>query len=267
MTTELAKNIRKNILNMVYRAKASHAGSSLSIADILAVLYENILNVDAKNPDFKERDRFILSKGHAATALYAVLAEKEFFPKEWLDKYCENDQLLSGHISHYVPGVDFSTGSLGHGLPIACGVALAKRTARSPARVFALLSDGECDEGSNWEAMLFAGHHGLDNLVLIIDYNKIQSFGRVEDVLDLEPFADKLRAFKWNVQELDGHNHEALQNCFANLPAKSGMPTAIIAHTVKGQGVSFMENKLLWHYKSPTEEQFQEALEELEAQP
>lgn len=250
---------------MVHAANASHIGSCLSMADILAVLYTQILRLDPTEPARGDRDRFILSKGHATAILYAALAERGFFPVSLLQTYCQNGSVLTGHVSHGVPGVEVSTGSLGHGLPLAVGMALGLRGGRHKARVVCLLSDGECDEGSNWEAILFAPHHRLDNLTAIVDYNKIQSFGRVSEVLGLEPFAEKWRAFGWHVVELDGHDIDALGETLAAVPAAPGKPTAIIAHTVKGRGVSFMEDRLEWHYKSPNAEQLAQALKEIGA--
>jgi transketolase len=261
----LALLIRANALRMAHHANASHIGAALSIADLLAVLYRSVLRVDPREPRRPERDRFILSKGHAAAALYATLAEHGFFPREWLDRYCDDDTRLSGHVTHHVPGVEFSTGSLGHGLPIGCGVALAAKRDKKPFRTFVLLSDGECDEGSIWEAALFAPHHKLDNLVVIVDHNKIQSFGTVKEVLDLAPFADKWSAFNWAVRETDGHDHEQIAQALSVLPFEAGRPSVLIAHTVKGKGVSFMEGQLAWHYKSPNAEQLAAALAELEA--
>jgi transketolase len=261
---KLASRIRRSALYMVHKANASHIGTSLSIADILAVLYESILHVDPKRPTWPDRDRFILSKGHGCAALYAVLAERGFFAKEWLETYCQDGSHLAGHItSHGVPGAEVSTGSLGHGLPIGCGMALAGKHDDQPYRVFVLLSDGECDEGSTWEAALFAPHHHLDNLIAIIDYNKIQSFGTTKEVLDLEPLAEKWRAFGWAVQEIDGHDFRQIENALTSLSFKKGQPSCIIAHTVKGKGISFMENQLAWHYKSPNDEELQQALAEL----
>lgn len=260
---ELARMIRIHVLNMTHKAKASHIGSCFSIADILAVLYSSVLRIDPSYPDWTERDRFILSKGHAAAALYAVLAEFGFFPKEWLDAYCQDGSKLCGHISYEVPGVEVSTGSLGHGLSIGCGMALAGKRDKKSYRIFVLLSDGECDEGSTWEAVLFASHHRLDNLIAIVDYNKIQAFGKVEEVLNLEPFAEKWHAFGWTVQEIDGHNYQQIKDILTSVPFKDGKPSCIIAHTVKGKGISFMENSLEWHYKSVNEEQLQKALLEL----
>jgi len=261
---QLSNRIRAQVLRMTFSANASHVGSCLSIADILAVLYGNVLRVDSARPDQVDRDRFILSKGHATAAVYAALTECGFFPKEWLETYCQNGSKLAGHIiRNGVPGVEVSTGSLGHGLSIGCGMALAGKGDKHPYRVVVLLGDGECDEGSIWEAALFAPHHRLDNLIVIIDHNKIQSFGTVKEVLDLEPLADKWRAFRWAVREIDGHNHEELKNVLTDIPFEIGKPTCIIAHTIKGKGVSFMENQLAWHYKSPDEKQLHLALEEL----
>jgi transketolase len=248
---------------MVHHAHASHIGSCLSMTDILAVLYNDILQVDPAQPEWPERDRFILSKGHGAAAMYAALAEKGFFPKEWLEGYCDDDSPLLGHISHKVPGVEVSTGSLGHGLAIGCGMAKAGKEKNDPHRVFVLLSDGELNEGSCWESILFASHHGLDNLTAIVDYNKIQSFGGVKDVLDPEPLASKWQAFNWASREIDGHDFLQVTHALTAIPFKPGKPSVIIAHTVKGKGVSFMENQLTWHYRSPNDEQLEQALAEI----
>lgn len=263
---DLARRIRTHVLHMTHRAAASHVGSCLSIADLLAVLYARVLRVDPANPADPSRDRFILSKGHAAAALYAVLAQRGFFPLDWLETYCRDGSPLAGHVKHAgVPGVETSTGSLGHGLGIAVGMALAARRAGRPARAFALLSDGECDEGAIWEAALLAAHHNLDNLTAIIDCNGIQSFGTVEEVLKLEPLADKWRAFGWGVREIDGHDPAAILDACAALPLDSRRPSCIIARTRKGRGVSFMENRLEWHYRSPSADQLRRALHEIAA--
>jgi transketolase len=265
-SVELARTIRSHALRMVHRANASHIGTCLSMADLLAVLYSRVLRLDPSRPDWPDRDRFILSKGHGAAIAYAVLAERGFFPVEWLDTYSQDGSNLAGHVnSHLVPGVEVSTGSLGHGLSIGCGIALAGKRESQSYRVFALLSDGEMDEGSNWEAILFAPQHRLDNLVAIVDFNKIQSFGTVKEVLDLDPLADKWRAFRWTVREIDGHNHQEIEDTLVKVPFETGKPSVIIAHTVKGKGVSFMENQLAWHYKSPNAEQLARALAEVEA--
>jgi transketolase len=263
-TASLARNIRVQAARMVHRAKSSHLGSAFSMADLLAVLYARVLRVDPRAPKWPDRDRFVLSKGHACAPLYAVLAERGFFPKNWLDDFYLDGARLAGHATHVgVPGVEVSTGSLGHGLPIACGMALPGKRDGSAYRIFALLSDGECDEGSTWEAALFAGHHRLDNLVTIIDYNKIQSLGTVAEVLDLEPFAAKWQAFGWAVREINGHNLEEIERTLTSVPFEASKPTCVIAHTVKGKGVSFMENKLLWHYRSPDADEMAKALAEL----
>ncbi|RLA96546.1 MAG: transketolase [Deltaproteobacteria bacterium] len=261
--SDLSRRIRAHALCMTHKANASHIGSCLSIADILAVLYGGVLQVDPARPGWPDRDRFILSKGHGAAAIYAVLAERGFFPKEWLDTYCQNGSKLAGHITYGVPGVDVSTGSLGHGLPIGCGMALAAKRGGRPYRIFVLLSDGECDEGSTWEAVLFSSHHLLDNLIAIVDYNKLQAFGAVGEVMNLEPLEDKWRAFGWSVRQINGHHYEQISDSLTSVPFEPGKPSCIIAHTVKGKGVSFMENQFHWHYKSPNSDQLAQALEEL----
>jgi transketolase len=238
-------------------------GTSLSIVDLLTVLYWRILRVDPTRPEWPDRDRFILSKGHGCAAVYVTLAKRGFFPEKWLETYCENGSRFTGHISHDVPGVEVSTGSLGHGLCVGCGMALAGKRDNRPYRIFVLLSDGECDEGSTWEAALFAPHHKLDNLIAIVDYNKIQNFGNVKEILDLEPLADKWRTFGWEVREIDGHDFTQIERELLSVPFKSGRPSCIVAHTIKGKGVSFMENKLLWHYKPPDDKQLHQALVEL----
>jgi transketolase len=249
---------------MTNRGGSSHVGSVLSMADIVAVLYGAIMRIDPSNPTRPNRDRFILSKGHAGAGVYAALAESGFFPIEWLEKHCADGSVLSGHVSHKgVPGVELSTGSLGHGLPIGAGMAYGAKLDEAERRVFVLLSDGECDEGSTWEAVMFSAHHKLDNLTAIVDYNKIQSLATVAETLGLEPFADKWRAFGWSVIEVDGHDHHALFTHLSDLPKVTGKPTCLIAHTVKGKGVSFMERSVLWHYRTPRGSEYDEALNEL----
>jgi len=262
-TERLALRLRVQAVRMVHAVNASHIGACLSIADILAVLYGRLLRVDPAQPDWPLRDRFILSKGHAAAILYAALAERGFLGEAELEEYCRPGARLTGHVSHYVPGVEVSTGSLGHGLSVGCGMALAGKREGRDYRVFVLLSDGELDEGSNWEPILFAAHHGLDNLVAVVDHNRLQGFGAVEDVLDLEPLAAKWEAFGWKTAELDGHDHESLLSTLGRLPLAAGRPSVIVAHTVKGKGVGYMEDSLAWHYKSPNGEQLQEALDEI----
>ncbi len=264
-TTALAARIREHSLRMVHRARASHIGSSLSMADLLAVLYGRVLRVDPAQPDWSGRDRLIVSKGHAAAALYAVLADRGFFPVEELETYCESGSRLLGHVSHHVPGVELSTGSLGHGLAVGGGLALAAKRDRAAWRVFVLMSDGELDEGSVWEQALLAPQLGLDGLVAIVDYNKIQSFGSVAEVADLAPLADKWRAFRWGVREIDGHDHGAIAEALEAAPFEPGRPSVVIANTVKGKGVSFMEDELAWHYRSPDLAQLARALDEVRA--
>ena len=260
-----ANRIRRRALQMICQAKSSHIGSVFSAVDILAVLYDTILRVDPWRPDWPDRDRFILSKGHACAGLYAALAERGFIPAAWLDEFFANGGPLMGHATHWgVPGVDVSTGSLGHGLSLGCGMALAGKRDQLSYRVFVILSDGECNEGSTWEAALFAPQHRLDNLVAIVDYNKIQSFGRVEDVLNLAPFARKWESFGWAVCEINGHDHAEIHQVLSQLPRLPGKPTCIVANTVKGQGVSFMEDQILWHYRCPDAEERRLALAELE---
>ena len=240
---------------------SSHVGSVLSMADILAVLYGKILKINPKDSNWKDRDKFILSKGHAGAGVYAVLAELGFFSVDLLKNHYKNGSIFSGHVSHKgVPGVELSTGSLGHGLGVACGLAYASKLDRKEKRVFVLLSDGECDEGSNWEAILFSSHHKLKNLVAIVDYNKIQSLATVEKTLNLEPFVDKWKAFGWKVIDIDGHNHQEIEKA---LTVNSEKPKCIICNTIKGKGVSFMENNVLWHYRSPKGEEYERAVKEL----
>ncbi|MCG2586640.1 transketolase [Massilia sp. TS11] len=262
-TLSLAKDIRREALKMVHRAKASHIASALSIVDILAVLYGRVLRVDPAQPAWSARDRFILSKGHACVGVYATLAVSGFFPREQLSTYGQDFSDLMNHISHKVPGVEFSTGSLGHGLPFGVGKALAAKRRGQDWRTVVLCSDGEWGEGSNWEAVLFAHHHQLDNLTVVIDYNKLQSLTTVAETLALEPFVDKFRAFGWAVQEVDGHDHAALAGALASTPWQAGKPSVLIAHTTKGKGVSFMENTVDWHYRSPNDEHLAAALAEL----
>jgi transketolase len=260
----LARRLRGHALRMTHRARASHVGSCLSMADILAVLYGGVLRFDPLRPDWSERDRLIIAKGHAAAIVYAALAEAGFLPIEELDSYSANGSRLAGHVTSSAPGVELSTGSLGHGLPVAAGMALAGQRAGATWRAFCVLSDGELDEGSNWEAVQFAQHFRLSNLVAIVDYNKIQSFGSVAEVSELHPLGDKFRAFNWGVLELDGHDHEALKAALTGPPPVPGRPTVIVAHTIKGKGVSFMEGRLAWHYKNPDAAQLEAALAELE---
>ncbi|OLD92111.1 MAG: transketolase [Chloroflexi bacterium 13_1_20CM_4_66_7] len=251
---------------MISRANAAHVGTVFSCAELLACLYGRILRVRPAQPAWPDRDRFVMSKGHGSAGLYAALALRGFFPLGRLDEFSVDGGSLYGHVTHRgVPGVDVSTGALGHGLALAVGFAAGAMRQAVPWRVFALLSDGECDEGSTWEAALLAPAWKQSNLTAIIDYNKIQSLGRVEDILPLEPFAEKWKAFGWDTREVDGHDIPALLEA---LDPERWVPThrprCVIAHTVKGKGVSFMEDALLWHYRTPKGEEYERALAELE---
>lgn len=249
---------------MVHNANASHIGGAYSMADILAVLYNEVLNIDAINYKDPKRDRFFLSKGHSCAGLYAVLGLKGFFPLEELDSYAQDGSRFISHISHYIPGVEASSGSLGHILSIACGVAYAAKINQSDFKIYCLLSDGELNEGSNWEPIMLAPQHDLSNLVVIIDYNKIQSLGATADIIDLDPLREKFEAFRWNVHEVNGHDTEQLSNLFKSInDTISKRPNVIIAHTIKGKGVDFMENKLLWHYRAPDKVLFKMAYQQL----
>lgn len=263
-TKVLARNIRIDVLKMVHRAKASHIGSCYSSADIVAVLYGTVLKFDRTNPINVDRSRFILSKGHAAACVYAALANVEILPKTDLESYGSDGSLFMTHISHKINGVEFSSGSLGHGLSFGVGKALAAKRRKKDWQTYVLLSDGEMDEGSNWEALMFAAHHKLDNLTAIIDYNKLQSLTTVQSTLNLEPLAKKLEAFGWSVIEVDGHDHAALADSLSSVH-KEGMPKVVVAHTIKGKGIKYIENKVEWHYKSPNEDQMNEWLKELGA--
>lgn len=260
---EFAKRIRALSVEMVYKAHASHIGGALSMADILAVLYTNVLKFDSQNPKMANRDRCLLSKGHACVSFYSALCLAGFYSKEELMTYGTNGSLFLCHTTHHVPGIEISAGSLGHGLPIACGIALGAKRKKEDFNTYVILGDGEMDEGSNWESFLFAAHHHLDNLCVIIDYNKIQSYGNTNEVINLEPLVGKLEAFNWNVINIDGHDHDQLRAAFDNFKKTSGKPTVIIANTIKGKGVSYMEDDLVWHYKSPNDEQFKQAMEEI----
>ncbi len=247
--------------------RSSHVGSALSCADILAVLYGEIMHVDPARPDWPDRDRFIMSKGHAGAALYAALAERGFFDPAVLHRHYQNGSYLSGHVSHVgIPGVEFSTGSLGHGLSVGAGLAWRARQTGRPWRTFVLLGDGECDEGSVWEAAMFAGHHELGTLVAIVDWNGLQSMGTTEETLRLEPFAAKWESFGWDVAVVDGHSLTDLSEK-TRVPRDPGRarPRCVLARTVKGKGVSFMENQVLWHYRAPSPDELRTALAEVGA--
>lgn len=255
----LANFIRISAVNMTSVGNSSHVASILSMADIMGALYGSFLNVDCANPDWKDRDIFILSKGHAGAGVYASLAWKGFFSKELLKEHYLNGSILSGHVSHKnVPGVEFSTGSLGHGLPVAVGFGLANKS--NERKIVCVLGDGECNEGSNWEAALIASHHNIKNLTVIIDSNKYQSIKTTDETLNMSPMNDKWRSFGWDVLEVNGHNAEEL---ITALKKKPKSPKCIIANTVKGNGVDFMENNIIWHYRSPQGNELISALESL----
>lgn len=259
----IANSIRCNALNCVYKSKSSHIGSGFSCADILTVLYGGWLNISPNSIEDPKRDRFILSKGHAAVTYYVMLAEYGFIPKEWLQSYCQFGSKLGGHVSHTVPGVEFSSGSLGHGLPVGVGMALGAKRADKNYRVVVLMSDGEMDSGANWEAIMMAAGQKLDNLLVVVDKNKLQAMGFTENVVPLGDLAQKFEAFGWTTKTIDGHNFEAIKKTLDQFPLVSEKPSVIIANTIKGKGVSFMENRLEWHYKSPNEDEFKKAMKEL----
>jgi transketolase len=243
--------LRHLIVRALAGGKRGHIGSSMSLVEIMRVLYDDILRYRPQEPDWQDRDRCILSKGHGCLALYVVLADKGFFPLEVLDTFCKRDSILGGHPeAGKVPGVEASTGSLGHGVPIAVGRAMALRMRKSDSRVFVVTGDGEINEGSVWEAALSASKHRLDNLTLLVDYNKIQSAGFTAEILDLEPLLDKWRSFGFAAAEVDGHDVDALRSLLRRTPLMPGRPTAIVCHTVKGKGISFAEHDPEWHHKS-----------------
>lgn len=262
---QLAGSVRRRDLQIVHGAKLGHVGGEMSAIDILVTLYFAVLHVDPARPDDPDRDRFILSKGHSAVALYTTLAHRGFIPMEQLDTFAQPLSKLNGHPDrNKVPGVETNTGPLGHGLPVAVGAALAAKLQDSSWRVFVLTGDGELQEGSNWEAAMAAAHYKLDNLTVIVDRNRLQQGDWTEQTMHLEPLADKWRAFGWSVVEVDGHNIAQLLQTFARLPFEAGKPNCIIAHTHKGQGVSLMRDKAAWHHKVPNAEELAIALKELE---
>lgn len=262
---QLAWKIRRHAVEMTHLSRGSHIASILSVSDIIAVLYNDIANIDPKNPKMDSRDRIILSKGHAGAAIYAALAEKGFFDIEMLKTHYQNGSNLSGHVSHKgVPGVEFSTGSLGHGLSVGAGMAYAAKLDKKKHKVFVILGDGENDEGSVWEAALVSNHFKLDNLIAVVDYNKMQSLDYVENTISLEPLDQKWKAIGWNVLKVDGHNHNELRNAYIKAVNFNAKPTIILADTIKGKGISFMENNILWHYRFPHEgDEYEGAIMEL----
>ncbi|MDD7280899.1 transketolase [Floccifex sp.] len=262
-----AKNIRKNILKQVYQAQSGHPGGSLGAADIITMLYFEEMNINAENLDTINRDRFVLSKGHASPCLYAALAEKGFMPEEELLTFRAINSKLQGHPNmNYVKGVDMSTGSLGQGVSCAVGMALANKLDKNDYRVYALLGDGECQEGQVWEATMSAAHYKLDNLCIIVDANNLQIDGHVSDVMNVYPLDDKFKAFNCHTICVDGHNFDELRSAFKEAREVKGKPTVIIAKTVKGKGVSFMEDQAGWHGVAPNEQQYHDAIKELEAE-
>lgn len=254
---------RKTILRIIKQARAGHTGGDLSSIDILNVLYNHVLNVSPQKFNDPDRDRYIQSKGHCVEALYTVLADRGFFSDEELNTLCKYQSPFIGHPTRSVPGIEHNTGALGHGLAVAVGIALSAKLDERPFRTFTLLGDGELDEGSNWEASMAAYHYHLDNLVVIIDRNGLQITGSTEDVNPLEPLADKFRAFGYAVREVDGNDIRALMDIFAQVPFEAGKPNLILAHTIKGKGVSFIENSKVWHHKVPNDEEYDTALREL----
>jgi len=261
---EKARELRKLIFRTICKGGGGHIPASLSIVEILTVLYYEVLNIYPKNPKNLDRDRFILSKGHAGVTLYAILADKGFFKKEHLDTFGKCGTILGGHPDMYkIPGVEASTGALGHGFPFGVGIALAGKLDKKNFRVFTLVGDGECQEGSIWEAAMFAPQRKLDNLTVIIDYNKFQALDKLEEIISIDPLADKWRAFGWEVKEIDGHNMQEMKDLFRSVPFVKYKPNLVIAHTIKGKGISFMENEPIWHYRMPNKEEMKIACNEL----
>ncbi|HAM37833.1 MAG TPA: transketolase [Elusimicrobia bacterium] len=261
---KIAKRVRSMILAMAYYAGGAHIAPAFSIADIITVLYTEILNFSRKNVNSEERDRLILSKGHACTVLYAILAEQGFIKKEILKKYCKIDGIIGGHPNiHELPGIEATTGSLGHGFSIACGVAFAGKLKKNKYKVYTILGDGESQEGTIWEASMFAGNRKLDNLIAIVDSNKLQGMGKTNEINSLEPFAEKWRSFNWSVKEINGNSISEILKALKNVPFTKNKPSVIIANTIKGKGVSFMEDKAIWHYRLPNNEEMKVACKEL----
>jgi transketolase len=262
---KLSTAVRRRDLQMIHTAKLGHIGGDFSVTDILVTLYFGVLKIDPQTPNAPDRDRFILSKGHCAGALYTTLALAGFFPKEELETFAQPLSPLNGHPNrNKVPGVETNTGPLGHGLPVAVGTAIASKLTGVNYRVFVVTGDGELQEGSNWEAAMAAAHYKLDNLTVIVDRNRLQQGDGTEQTMHLDPLGDKWRAFGWSVRELDGHNHATLLATFAGVPLEPGKPTCIIANTHKGQGVSFMQDNVAWHHKVPNDAEYAAALKELE---
>jgi transketolase len=258
-----AKEIRIDLLKMIYEANMGHTGGSLSCTDILTVLYYSIMKINPADPHWEDRDRFILSKGHSVEAYYCILADKGFFPREDLKTFCKFGSKLIGHPNNEIPGIEMNTGSLGHGLPIAVGMALAAKMDKKSWRVFVLTGDGELAEGTIWEGAMAAAHYNLDNLIAIVDRNNLQMSGNTEEVMKLEPLKEKWKSFGWEVMLVDGNDVEELENALKSVPKIKNKPTVLIANTKKGKGVSFIEDMADWHHKVPTYEQLQQAIKEL----
>jgi transketolase len=260
---KLSKDIRKQILKMIVKANASHIAPSYSIVELLVYLYEKVLQIDPKNPYHPNRDKFILSKGWAVSGLYSILAHKGFFNKNLLDTFCnDGGKMIAMTTINNIPGIEATTGSIGHGLPIGAGMAMGMKLNKINKKVYVIIGDGECDEGSIWETALIAAHNKLNNLIVIIDYNKWQSFGRTNEVLNLEPLKEKWLAFNWNVFEINGHNFSEIETAINSAQKSKVKPTIIIAHTIKGKGLSIIEDNNDYHYKTPREKELKVAKEE-----
>lgn len=258
-----SKEIRKQIMSMIVSAHASHIGSSYSIVELLVYLYEKVLNINPKKPEDPNRDRFILSKGWGVSALYAILQKKGFFDKKLLDQYCKNGSIMIGIATkNGLPGIEATTGSAGHGLPLGLGMAKALKLQKRKSKVFVIIGDGELNEGSNWEGLLIGSQHELDNIIVIVDYNKWQGFGKIDKVLNLEPLVDKFRSFNWHTEEIDGHDFSQIDKAIKSCLKIKNKPSVIIANTIKGKGFSVIEGKNEYHYKTPNEDELKIAYEE-----
>ncbi len=260
MSKLFAQKLIEDVVRMTCNAKTSHVGGCLSCSDIVAVLFNEILKIDKSNLKSKNRDRFILSKGHTAAIIYSALANKKFFPKKWLDTFIQDGTRLPGHIDHKVPGVEFSTGSLGHGLSVGLGIGLSMKKNKIKSNAYVLLSDGEMNTGSTWESIMFAGHHKVGNLIAIVDKNKIQSFGSTKDIINLDPLDKKWKSFGWKTYNIDGHNHKQIRKAFNSASKFSNKPSVIICNTIKGKGIKDFEDKLISHYRPPSLEQLNDIL-------
>tara|TARA_B100000941_G_scaffold31530_1_gene18767 strand:- start:2271 stop:3083 length:813 start_codon:yes stop_codon:yes gene_type:complete len=259
---KFAQRLKKDVVQMIFDAKSSHLGGALSCLDVLSVLYTEILKINPKIPNYKKRDYFILSKGHVAAIVYATLANRGFFSKSELKQFGKNNSILSAHVSHKVRGVEVSTGSLGHGLPISIGLSIGLKNSKMNNKVYCMISDGELNCGSTWESIMLAGHLGLENLYCLIDKNNIQSYGNTKDIINLRELSSKFQNFGWKTLSCDGHNHSEIKSAFKNTSKNKNKPKALIFNTIKGKGIKNFENKLISHYRPPTEEELNEILEE-----